>query len=117
MNRNRVVEHNSSILEHTLGANIDLVTSLDPSLGIINADPGGISRVILNLAVNARDAMTNAVGDYAAGWKLWRSETDGLRPDVIAQSVLKLRAATIRWCMLRTGVRVNLILPTNTAPK
>jgi PAS domain S-box-containing protein len=57
VNLNTVVEHDSSMLERTLGPNIDLVTSLDPSLGLVYADPGEISQVILNLAVNARDAM------------------------------------------------------------
>jgi two-component system cell cycle sensor histidine kinase/response regulator CckA len=36
---------------------IELVTSLEPSLGLVSADPGEISQVILNLTVNARDAM------------------------------------------------------------
>jgi PAS domain S-box-containing protein len=57
LNLNTIVEHDSSMLARTLGENIDLVMNLDPSLGLVNADPGEMSQVILNLAVNARDAM------------------------------------------------------------
>ncbi len=57
LNLNTIVEQDSSMLRCTLGKNIDLVTNLDPSLGLVRADPGQISQILLNLAVNARDAM------------------------------------------------------------
>jgi two-component system cell cycle sensor histidine kinase/response regulator CckA len=57
LNLNTIVEQDESMLGRTLGGNIELVTSLDPSLGLVRADPGHISQILLNLAVNARDAM------------------------------------------------------------
>ena len=54
---NTVVSSTSILLRHLLGEPIDLVISLAPALGWIKADPGQIERVIINLAVNARDAM------------------------------------------------------------
>jgi signal transduction histidine kinase len=45
------------MLGRILGRNIEVVTNLDPSLGLVRADPGHISQILLNLAVNARDAM------------------------------------------------------------
>ena len=58
LNINGIVERDCSMLRRTLGKNIDLVTSLDPSLGLVRVDPVEISQVLLNLAVNARDAMS-----------------------------------------------------------
>jgi two-component system, cell cycle sensor histidine kinase and response regulator CckA len=57
LNLNTIVEQDSSMLRRTLGGNIELITHLDPLLGLIRADPGNISQILLNLAVNARDAM------------------------------------------------------------
>lgn len=57
LNLNTIVERDSSMLSRTLAKNIDLDTQLDPSLGLVRADPVEISQVLLNLAVNARDAM------------------------------------------------------------
>jgi signal transduction histidine kinase len=54
---NAVVEGLATMLQRLIGEDIDLRTSLDPSLGPVQADPGQIDQVIMNLAVNARDAM------------------------------------------------------------
>jgi PAS domain S-box-containing protein len=47
----------SPMLRRLLGEDVGLVTSIGPSLGHVLADPGQLTQVILNLAVNARDAM------------------------------------------------------------
>src|SRR5579859_406760 len=52
-----IVEQTQALLHRLLGENIDFKLSLDPSLGRVKADPGQIEQVILNLAINARDAM------------------------------------------------------------
>lgn len=54
---NRVVTDTTSILARLLGEDIQLATHLDPSLCFVNVDRGQIEQVIVNLAVNARDAM------------------------------------------------------------
>ncbi len=52
-----VVNENLKMLTRMIGEDIDLVMVPGPVLGAIRADPGQIDQVIMNLAVNARDAM------------------------------------------------------------
>jgi two-component system, cell cycle sensor histidine kinase and response regulator CckA len=54
---NRNVMEIAKLLRPLLGDNIELVLRMDPVLGRVIADPTQIDQVIMNLAVNARDAM------------------------------------------------------------
>src|SRR6266540_3273548 len=54
---NSVVMSIDKLLQRLIGEDVDIVTILEPDLGCAKADPGQIEQVILNLAVNARDAM------------------------------------------------------------
>ena len=54
---NTVVEGVMKLLSRLIGSEIRCVTSLAPELGHVLADPGQLEQVIVNLAVNARDAM------------------------------------------------------------
>nr|MBI3613345.1 PAS domain S-box protein [Nitrospirota bacterium] len=54
---NGLVAGMNGLLRRVIGEDIDLVTVSGSSLGSIKADPGQIEQVIVNLAVNARDAM------------------------------------------------------------
>jgi two-component system, cell cycle sensor histidine kinase and response regulator CckA len=57
VNLNQTVQAVSRMLERLLGEDILVVQELAPDLGKIQADPSQIDQVIMNLAVNARDAM------------------------------------------------------------
>jgi PAS domain S-box-containing protein len=54
---NEIVTENLKMLTRMIGEDLDLVMVPGSELGAIRADPGQIEQVIMNLAVNARDAM------------------------------------------------------------
>jgi PAS domain S-box-containing protein len=54
---NAAVRDMGQLLRRLIGEDINLVTSLGPSLGRVKIDPGQLEQLLLNLTVNARDAM------------------------------------------------------------
>jgi len=57
VNLNSTVRDMANMLKHVLGTNIYIQLRLDDHLGNVNIDPGQLEQIIMNLAVNARDAM------------------------------------------------------------
>lgn len=57
INLNRVVTETRDLLRRVIGEDIDLVTNLAEPLANVRTDPDQIRQVLMNLAVNARDAM------------------------------------------------------------
>ena len=54
---NRIVSGMSTMLRRLIGEHIELRLSLSPDLGSVHADPSQLDQVLMNLVVNARDAM------------------------------------------------------------
>jgi len=54
---NAVVTDTEKMLRRLIGEDVALATVLDPTIGLVKADPGQIEQVIMNLVINARDAM------------------------------------------------------------
>jgi PAS domain S-box-containing protein len=54
---NAIVSELEKMLRRVLGEDVALVTALDPDLGFVRADHGQVEQVLMNLVVNARDAM------------------------------------------------------------
>ena len=88
---NDAVADIQKMLSRVIGEDIELVASLHPSLLSVKADPGQVEQVLMNLAVNARDAMPQ-------GGKLLM-ETSNL--DVGAELARDLELAAGRYVMLR----------------
>jgi PAS domain S-box-containing protein len=56
LNLNQVIQQTERLLRRLIGEDIELTTKLARDLGNVKADPAQLEQVILNLAVNARDA-------------------------------------------------------------
>ncbi len=56
---NTVVTNLDSMLSRLIGEDIQLAIRVDPEKGHVKADPGQLEQVIMNLVINARDAMPN----------------------------------------------------------
>jgi two-component system cell cycle sensor histidine kinase/response regulator CckA len=57
LNLNELLKETQRMLRRLIGEDVELITSLDPELFRIKADPSQMDQVMMNLAVNARDAM------------------------------------------------------------
>jgi len=58
INLNNIISGIQKLLRRIAGEEIELKLAFDPSLGDINCDPGQIEQILLNLVVNAKDAMS-----------------------------------------------------------
>lgn len=90
INLNHVVSDMGKMLMRIIGEDIIVKTELAPSLGQIKADPGQMEQVLLNLAVNARDAMPQ-------GGKLF-IRTDNVISD--SETAEKVGAVSSEYVML-----------------
>lgn len=57
VNLNQVIADMKKMLRRLIGEDIELETNLAPDLGLVLVDPGQIDQVVMNLVVNARDAL------------------------------------------------------------
>jgi two-component system, cell cycle sensor histidine kinase and response regulator CckA len=57
LNLNRIVDNLERMLRRVIGEDVNLKLALQPALGRVRADPGQIEQVLMNLVINARDAM------------------------------------------------------------
>jgi PAS domain S-box-containing protein len=54
---NGVIGLLEGLIRRVSGEDVELALELDPDIGLVQADPGQLEQVVMNLAVNARDAM------------------------------------------------------------
>jgi len=80
---NAVVSETAAMLQRLIGEDILFATALAPELCRVKVDPGQLDQVILNLAVNARDAMPRggSLTIETANVLLGEGDLDG-RPDI-----------------------------------
>ena len=104
---NEVVRGMETMLGRLIGEDITLATRLDPTAGCVRADPAQLEQMIVNLAVNARDAMP-------LGGRL-TLETSFVRIDEsFARQHVGLRAGPhVRLTVRDTGVGMDALIKTH----
>jgi PAS domain S-box-containing protein len=101
----------NSLLRRLVGEHIDLVNVIDPALGPVEIIPGQIEQILLNLVVNARDAMPNGgtiTIEMATAYPDAR-RTRG--PSVIRPGPYLLLAVTDTGCGMSAEVLAELFQP------
>jgi PAS domain S-box-containing protein len=91
---NTVIRHAQALLPPTLGENIELELRLSPEPGVVYADARQIEQIVMNLVLNARDAMPQG------GRVIIETGTAKLGPDAGAWPKDEARAASGRFTML-----------------
>ena len=93
VNVNALVEETERLLQRTIGEHVVLTTSLCKDACFVEADPAQLEHVLLNLVVNARDAMpgggTVAIESKREGGRVTltvRDEGEGMEPEVAARA-------------------------------
>lgn len=108
---NQVVTNVGKMLRRLIGEHIELVTELRPQLGTIKADPGQLEQVLVNLAVNARDAMPSGGTLTIATTEVELSEHDVREfPDLRPGAYLRVRVADT-GCGMDAAVRARIFEP------
>ena len=94
VNLNSVVEDICRLLPSVIGEDVELCVSLAKDVGCIRADSGQMERVLLNLAVNARDAMPSG-GRLSITTQHLASEENGVpdRRDMVGIQYVLLEVA------------------------
>jgi len=81
---NRIITNVERLLRHTIGEDVIVLCDLAPELPPIQADPGKLEQVLMNLAINARDAMPRGgtlwITTSAAAGRLAAGDADYLPP-------------------------------------
>ncbi|WP_206185527.1 ATP-binding protein [Sphingosinicella sp. CPCC 101087] len=94
---NKLVAGMSELLHRTLGETIEVETMLSPDLWPVEVDPNQLENALLNLAVNARDAMPE-------GGKLTiETENGHLDESYVAQNVEVMAGPYVVICISDTG--------------
>lgn len=74
INLNQVINDSQTMFARVIGEHIQLETKLDPGLRLTKADPSQIEQIIVNLILNARDAMPDG-GTLTIQTANWESNT------------------------------------------
>ncbi len=98
---NEVLADTTQILRRVIGEDIGLVTDLRPGVGAVKVDRGQLSQIIMNLAVNARDAMPGG-GVLTIG-----TRNTFIDPEYAKAHPGILPGAYVKLCVSDNGMGIN----------
>lgn len=101
VNINDVINNSIDLLQRTLPKDIEIILKLSCDIPIINADPSQIQQVIVNLAINARDAMQE-------GGKLFIETSTISDRDDVPGGVHDVRQGFIKVSVADTGTGIDM---------
>ncbi|HWC74316.1 MAG TPA: ATP-binding protein, partial [Gemmatimonadales bacterium] len=115
---NHIVEGMQKMLRRLIGEDVALKTQLEPRLSRIQADPGQLEQVIMNLVVNARDAMPGGGTVLIQTRNVRLDERYEHRPDAIAAGPAVMLAVTDTGTGMDDATRRRIFEPFfTTKPK
>jgi len=101
LNLNEVITDTIKMLQRLIGEDIQITTVLNPKVGRVKVDPGQFSQIVINLAVNARDAMSQG------GKMTIETANIFLSPDYAEQHVAVLPGAYVMLAVSDTGTGMS----------
>ena len=101
VNLNRIIRNFIDLIHRSLREDIRIITDLDESVARILADPGQVEQVIMNLAVNAQDAMPQGGTLILRTHPADLTETDFLPADAL------IGKTAVRMTVCDTGVGMD----------
>ena len=108
---NGVIRDMEKLLRRLIIEDIHLVTMLEPTLGRVRADPGQLEQVIMNLAVNARDAMPNGGTLTIETANVELDETYAERHAVVEAGSYIMLAVTDTGCGMDRATQARIFEP------
>ena len=111
INLNDIIIDLDQMLRRLLGEDIELVTLPSGTLDLVEADPGQIEQVIMNLAVNARDAMPNGGKLTIETANITLGESDALQHSETSSGPHVMLSVTDTGSGMTQGVQSRIFEP------
>ena len=108
---NAVITNSTRMLSRLIGEDIELNVALDRDVVPVKADPNQIEQVLLNLAVNARDAMPQGGQLHITTAKLDAEAADSLRSAVTHSGPCILLMVSDTGCGMDAEIRSHIFEP------
>ncbi len=106
-----VVSDMERILRRLIGEDIELRTSTEPDLWLVKADRSQIEQVIMNLAVNARDAMPRGGLLTIETGNVELDQSDSQPPVVLSPGKYVMLAVTDNGCGMDANIQAHIFEP------